>query len=87
MYLNSAQRHQVINFRFLLFPTGLQVRQVQPLLHMPAIKDELKSWEGSGMFLSWLPWLGCLPRHTDYGLMMATSQILSGQYHIWDIFG
>ena len=34
---------------------------------MPAIKDELKSWEGSGMFLSFLGWLSCLPRHTDYG--------------------
>jgi hypothetical protein len=58
-YLNLTQRHQVFTFRFLLFPTGLQV---QPLLDMPAIKDELKSWEESGMFLSWLTsdlaWLG-----------------------------
>ena len=28
-----------------------------------------------------------MKRSTDYGRMMAISQSLYGQYHIWDIFG
>ena len=55
---------------------------------MPAIKDELKSWEESGMFLSWLTsdlaWLSCLPRHMDNGhWMRASFKSIPNNWPIW----
>ena len=60
------------------------------LFFMSCLKTFRVLWTNSNSVstVQWpIPWRDCIIYSgTDYGLLMAISQILFGQYHIWDIF-